>query len=414
MFKTKLQEVCHRKKWGLPKYSCIKDGADHYPQFRASVSVNGLSFDSLTASNSSKHALNDAAKLAFLHFTSDAKPIAAGPEIEETDMSSQIHSNASDVKAGIQYQYKMQLQSFAQAKNLDLPLYSSKREGKPHALQFQATVTIDGHSFESPGYFRTLKEAEHAAAKVALMSLSLDGFQEIDTHFYKNLLQELAQKEGFTLPEFQTVKCGLPHKPTFFSNVELEGEIFQGKGAKSKKLAEQSAAKVACTVFTERKSTRGGDLSSSGSSAGEMLKCSPSGLDLLTNANPQQSLKPLCSMGSSPAKENEGEEIVSTRDFPVRTKVSLQDTTIASPALLNTEEAQSSSARPPPLDLSALSITASNKQKKTEETKSYLLSNRVRVYTCIPNIAFPEGTVLLPIADCKWVAVSLEFPNEKN
>ncbi|KAI7993243.1 putative protein NAP1 [Camellia lanceoleosa] len=47
------------------------------------------------------------------------------------------------------------------------------------------------------------------------------------------------------------------------------------------------------------KSTRSGDLSSSGSSAGEMLKCSPSSLDLLTNANPQQH-KPLCAMGSSP------------------------------------------------------------------------------------------------------------------
>ncbi|KAI8008921.1 SNARE-interacting protein KEULE [Camellia lanceoleosa] len=57
----------------------------------------------------------------------DAEPIAEGPEIEETDMSSQIHLNASDVKVG---------------------------------------------------YFRTLKEAEHAAAKVALMSLLLDGFQE--------------------------------------------------------------------------------------------------------------------------------------------------------------------------------------------------------------------------------------------
>ncbi|CAL5392539.1 unnamed protein product [Camellia sinensis] len=29
-----------------------------------------------------------------------AKPIAEAPEIEETDMSSQIHSNASDVKVG--------------------------------------------------------------------------------------------------------------------------------------------------------------------------------------------------------------------------------------------------------------------------------------------------------------------------
>ncbi|KAL6955602.1 hypothetical protein U1Q18_045703, partial [Sarracenia purpurea var. burkii] len=77
-----------------------------------------------------------------------------------------------------QHQYKMRLQSFAQRKNLDSPLYSSKREGPPHALQFQATVTVDGFSFDSPGSFRTLKEAEHAAAKVALTSLSLDSFQE--------------------------------------------------------------------------------------------------------------------------------------------------------------------------------------------------------------------------------------------
>ncbi|KAI8028719.1 Cleavage stimulating factor 64 [Camellia lanceoleosa] len=43
---------------------------------------------------------------------------------------------------------------------------------------------------------------------------------------------------------------------------------------------------VAQSNFLKGKSTRGGDLSSSGSSAGEMLKCSPSSLDLLTNANP--------------------------------------------------------------------------------------------------------------------------------
>ena len=86
---------------------------------------------------------------------------------------------------GTQYRYKMQLQNFAQSKNVDSPLYTSKREGPPHALQFQATVTVDGHSFESPGYFRTLKESEHAAAKVALMSLSLDSFQGVSfTDYY--------------------------------------------------------------------------------------------------------------------------------------------------------------------------------------------------------------------------------------
>lgn len=79
---------------------------------------------------------------------------------------------------GKQHKYKMQLHNYAQSKTLDQPSYSTKSEGPPHAPQFQATVTIDGHSFDSPGHFRTLKDAEHVAAKVALMSLSLDSFQE--------------------------------------------------------------------------------------------------------------------------------------------------------------------------------------------------------------------------------------------
>ncbi|KAG5566416.1 hypothetical protein RHGRI_002105 [Rhododendron griersonianum] len=286
MYKTKLQEVCQGNKWGLPKYSCIKDGPDHAPHFRASVYVNGVSFDSPSVSKSSKHALNEAAMLAFLHFASpDIQPVAEGADTEETHMSSIIPSNESDVKVGKQHKYKMQLQNYAQSKTLDPPLYSSKSEGPPHALQFQATVTIDGHSFDSLGHFRTLKEAEHVAARVALMSLSSDSFQEasfkmhlfiIDARLYKNLLQELAQSEGFTLPEYKTEKCGPPHMLTFFSTVEVEGEIFRGKGGKSHKLAEQNAAKVAYTAFVERKSTRCGDLTSGGSSEEEMLKCSPS------------------------------------------------------------------------------------------------------------------------------------------
>ncbi|KAL6955603.1 hypothetical protein U1Q18_045704, partial [Sarracenia purpurea var. burkii] len=121
----------------------------------------------------------------------------------------------------------------------------------------------------------------------------------------------------------------------------------------------------------------------------------------------------------------------SIKDLAVKAKESLEDT-IPSPALPTSEkttgirdscsplesqpsspEAQSSSAFPPLLDLSTLSITASNKEKTTE-MQSYLIGNRVRVYTCIPEIAFPRGTVLLPIDHCRWVAVSLEFPTEES
>ncbi|PSR95437.1 Double-stranded RNA-binding protein [Actinidia chinensis var. chinensis] len=416
MYKTKLQEECQRNKWALPEYSCIKDGEDHNPCFRASVSVNGLSFHSPAVSKSSKHALNEAAMVAFLHFTSDTEPIDKGLEVEETHQSTPINSNGSDVKTGTQYRYKMQLQNFAQSKNVDSPLYTSKREGPPHDLQFQATVTVDGHSFESPGYFRTLKESEHAAAKVALMSLSLDFFQGIDTRLYKNLLQELAQNEGFTFPTYKTVKCGPPHKSTFFSSVKVEGEIFHGDGGKSHKLAELSAAKVAYTVFMERKSSRYSDLSSSGSSAEEMLKSSPS-MDLLANGDPQESLKPVYAASSSilfeeHVKENEVEEVVSTEDLPINAEVNLQDTT-AYPSSPNMEDISGNGNSRSLLGLSSLLITASNTEKSVE-MKSYLLCNRVRVFTCIPDITFPKGTVLLPIDDCKWAAVSLEFPNEKN
>lgn len=65
------------------------------------------------------------------------------------------------------------------------------------------------------------------------------------------------------------------------------------------------------------------------------------------------------------------------------------------------------------LDVSALSISDSMAAKRATGTSSYLLCNRVRVYTRIPDIAFPKGITLMPISEDKWVAVSLEFPNEE-
>lgn len=72
---------------------------------------------------------------------------------------------------------------------------------------------------------------------------------------YKNRLQELAQEEGFCMPLYKTTNYGAPHKPIFKSTVELEGEIFHGKAASSKKQAELDAARVAYVALMERKST---------------------------------------------------------------------------------------------------------------------------------------------------------------
>ncbi|XP_052111431.1 double-stranded RNA-binding protein 1 isoform X10 [Arachis duranensis] len=148
--------------------------------------------------------------------------------------------------------YKNQLQNYAQKQNLPLPVYTSEWEGPPHAMRFKCKVTIDGQTYECPTAFSKLKDAEHAAAEVALLSLLSGGFQEDNSVLYKNLLQELVQKEGFSLPAYNTERFGEAHIPIFISHVEVEGEVFTGQKAKTKKQAEISAAKVAYTTLKER------------------------------------------------------------------------------------------------------------------------------------------------------------------
>eukprot|EP00256_Glycine_max_P070654 XP_025985249.1 double-stranded RNA-binding protein 6 [Glycine max] len=47
------------------------------------------------------------------------------------------------------------------------------------------------------------------------------------------------------------MQAGSPHMPTFFSTVEVEGVEFHGKGGRSKKQAEEDAAKIAYIALKE-------------------------------------------------------------------------------------------------------------------------------------------------------------------
>ncbi|OIW03290.1 hypothetical protein TanjilG_09937 [Lupinus angustifolius] len=126
-------------------------------------------------------------------------------------------------------------------------------EGPHHEIRFKCKVTLDGKTYHSPEYFRTLKDAENAAARVALTSLAPNGDHEDNTIFYKNLLQDLLFKEGRRHPVYLTQLSGAAHKPVFLSNVYCGGEHFTGEEAKTKKQAEMSAAKVAYTNLKQRK-----------------------------------------------------------------------------------------------------------------------------------------------------------------
>lgn len=71
--------------------------------------------------------------------------------------------------------YKNRLQELAQRSCFNLPAYSCIREGPDHAPRFKATVNFNGETFESPTFCSTLRQAEHAAAEVALNTLAKRG-----------------------------------------------------------------------------------------------------------------------------------------------------------------------------------------------------------------------------------------------
>lgn len=81
----------------------------------------------------------------------------------------------------------------------------------------------------------------------------LFSLSQSNTSSYKSFLQELAQQEEMCLPDYKTIRVGEPHKLAFFSSVELEGEVFHGAAAKSKKQAEENVAKVAYVALTKCK-----------------------------------------------------------------------------------------------------------------------------------------------------------------
>ncbi|KAK6776617.1 hypothetical protein RDI58_027618 [Solanum bulbocastanum] len=148
--------------------------------------------------------------------------------------------------------YKNQLQELAQRSCFNLPSYVCIREGPDHAPRFKAVVKFNGESFESPHYCSTLRQAEHAAAEVALNALSNRGPSHSlaarildETGVYKNLLQEIAQRVGAPLPQYTTYRSGLGHQPVFTGTVELAGITFTGEPAKNKKQAEKNAALAA-------------------------------------------------------------------------------------------------------------------------------------------------------------------------
>lgn len=78
-----------------------------------------------------------------------------------------------------------------------------------------------------------------------MVSDSLNTDLQDETGVYKNLLQEVSQRVGASLPAYTTFRSGLGHLPVFTCTVELAGVTFTGEPAKNKKQAEKNAAMAA-------------------------------------------------------------------------------------------------------------------------------------------------------------------------
>ncbi|KAK1580983.1 hypothetical protein Q3G72_001891 [Acer saccharum] len=78
------------------------------------------------------------------------------------------------------------------------------------SLIFQVRVTVDGHAFESPNFFKSRKTAEHAAVNVALMSFPFDGFQEASSLTESCHMPASVQGGSLSSPPMTHADCSFP------------------------------------------------------------------------------------------------------------------------------------------------------------------------------------------------------------
>ncbi|EOA16772.1 hypothetical protein CARUB_v10004991mg [Capsella rubella] len=164
MYKNQLQELAQRSCFNLPSYTCIREGPDHAPRFKASVNFNGEIFESPTYCSTLRQAEHAAA------------------EVSLNVLSSRVPSKSLTAKildeTGI---YKNLLQETAHRAGLDLPMYTSVRSGSCHYTGFSCTVELAGMRFTGESA-KTKKQAEKNAAIAAWSSLkkmsSLDSQDE--------------------------------------------------------------------------------------------------------------------------------------------------------------------------------------------------------------------------------------------
>ncbi|KAA8527490.1 hypothetical protein F0562_034795 [Nyssa sinensis] len=153
MYKNQLQELAQRSCFNLPSYSCVREGPDHSPHFKAKVNFNGEIFDSPTFCSTLRQAEHTAAEVALKTLS------VQGP-------SSALAARVLD-ETGV---YKNLLQETAHRAGLKLPVYITVRAGPGHVPLFNCTVELAGMSFIGEPA-KTKRQAQKKAAMTAWFTL---------------------------------------------------------------------------------------------------------------------------------------------------------------------------------------------------------------------------------------------------
>ncbi|PQQ01737.1 double-stranded RNA-binding protein 2 [Prunus yedoensis var. nudiflora] len=125
MYKNQLQELAQRSCFNLPSYTCIREGPDHAPRFKATVNFNGEIFESPHYCSTLRQAEHSAAEVA-LNYLSNRGP---------------SHSLAARIldETGV---YKNLLQEIAQRVGAPLPQYTTLGEPAKNKKQAEKNAAM--------------------------------------------------------------------------------------------------------------------------------------------------------------------------------------------------------------------------------------------------------------------------------
>ncbi|KAK1260709.1 Double-stranded RNA-binding protein 6 [Acorus gramineus] len=175
MYKNQLQELAQRSCFNLPSYTCIREGPDHAPRFKALVNFNGELFESPSFCTTLRQAEHSAAELALSSLSSRGPSHSLAARILDpylfilTYLMNALQTVFTALKdeTGV---YKNLLQEIAQRVGAPLPLYKTFRSGLGHLPVFTCTVELAGIIFTGEPA-KNKKQAEKNAAMAAWASL---------------------------------------------------------------------------------------------------------------------------------------------------------------------------------------------------------------------------------------------------